>query len=82
MKTYAVLIAGSGATRGMAAKVLTERGQEVLLMEAGPKIEQSGFLTHSMPYEFPFPGEGSPSKIQDESSPSIQKGFSGSESLV
>ena len=56
MKTYDVLIVGSGASGGMAAKVLTEHGLEVLLMEAGPKIEQSDFLTHSMPYDFAFRG--------------------------
>ncbi len=65
MKTYDVLIVGSGATGGMAAKVLTEHGFEVLLMEAGPKIDHSDFLTHSMPYDFPFRGRGKPSKIRE-----------------
>ena len=63
-KTYDVLIVGSGATGGMAAKVLTEHGLEVLLVEAGPAIDQSDFRTHSMPYHFPFRGRGSPKKIR------------------
>ena len=35
-KTYDVCIIGSGAGGGMAAKVLTEGGMEVVLLEAGP----------------------------------------------
>ena len=64
MKTYDVLVIGSGATGGMVAKVLTEYGLEVLLLEGGPSIKSSQFLTHAMPYDFPFRGRGSPKKIR------------------
>jgi len=63
---YDVLIVGSGATGGIAAKVLTECGLDTLLLEAGPSISRSDFLTHSFPYNFPFRGRGSPSKIRKD----------------
>lgn len=63
LKIYDVLIVGTGASGGMAAKVLTEKGLEVLLLESGPTVDPSKFLTHSWPYEFPFRGVGSPKNI-------------------
>ena len=35
-KSYDVIIVGSGAGGGMAAKILTEGGLNVALLEAGP----------------------------------------------
>jgi choline dehydrogenase-like flavoprotein len=61
---YDVVIVGTGATGGMAAKVLAEHGLQTLLLESGPSISSADFLTHSMPYEFPFRGSGSPSKAR------------------
>ena len=37
-KTYDVCIIGSGAGGGMAAKILTEGGLSVALLEAGPDV--------------------------------------------
>lgn len=61
---YDAVIVGTGATGGMVAKVLAERGMQTLLLESGPSISSADFLTHSMPYEFPFRGSGSPSKAR------------------
>ncbi len=66
LKNYDVLIVGTGASGGLAAKVLTEQGLEVLLLEAGPKVDPTEFLTHSWPYEFPFRGVGSPKNINKD----------------
>src|ERR1700759_5081101 len=37
-KTYDVIVVGSGAGGGMAAKILTEGGMNVALLEAGPEV--------------------------------------------
>jgi len=63
-KVYDVLVVGTGATGGMAAKVLTEHDLEVLLLESGPAVKASQFKTHAMPYQFPFRGVGSPRVIR------------------
>ena len=64
LKNYDVLIVGTGASGGLAAKVLTEQGLEVLLLEAGPKVDLTKFLTHSWPYEFPFSWGGKSNEHQ------------------
>jgi choline dehydrogenase-like flavoprotein len=42
-KTYDAIVIGSGAAGSFAVKELTERGLEVLLLEAGPNISESDF---------------------------------------
>lgn len=42
-KTYDALVIGSGATGSIAVKELTERGLDVLLLEAGPDITEADF---------------------------------------
>src|SRR5229473_1029861 len=58
-KTYDVCVVGSGAGGGMAAKLLTEGGMSVALLEAGPPINpEKDFKMFMWPYELPHRGAG------------------------
>ena len=48
-KHYDALVIGSGAAGSFAAKELTERGLEVLLLEAGPDISEDDFKVPDRP---------------------------------
>jgi choline dehydrogenase-like flavoprotein len=54
---YDAIVVGSGATGGWAAKVLTERGMTVLVLEAGRKLDPTkDFREHTWPYELKHRG--------------------------
>jgi choline dehydrogenase-like flavoprotein len=56
-KVYDVCIIGSGAGGGTAAKVLTEGGLNVVMLEAGPSLNpEKDFKEHIWPYELPHRG--------------------------
>jgi len=58
-KTYDVCVIGSGAGGGMAAKVLTEGGLSVALLEAGPPVNpEKDFKMLMWPYDLPHRGAG------------------------
>jgi choline dehydrogenase-like flavoprotein len=58
-KVYDVCIIGSGAAGGGAAKVLTEGGLEVVMLEAGPLLDPAKhFSEHKWPYQLPHRGAG------------------------
>jgi choline dehydrogenase-like flavoprotein len=58
-KTYDVCVVGSGAGGGMAAKILTEGGLNVALLEAGPQVyPEKDFKMLAWPYDFPHRGAG------------------------
>ncbi|MFY9610648.1 MAG: GMC family oxidoreductase [Blastocatellia bacterium] len=67
-KIYDAIIIVSGASGGMAAKELTERGMEVLVLEAGPPVNPERDLSsHRWPYESLYRGFGAPGwKDQDQ----------------
>ncbi len=56
---FDALIVGSGASGGWVAKELTERGMQVLMLEAGPpRIPTRDFTEHVWPYQLKFRGFG------------------------
>src|SRR5260370_5367935 len=53
-KVYDVCIIGSGAGGGTAAKVLTAGGLNVVMLEAGPRLDpEQDFKEHVWPYPLP-----------------------------
>jgi choline dehydrogenase-like flavoprotein len=60
-KIYDAIVIGSGAAGGMAAHVLTSHGLNVLLLEAGRKIDTTEVLKSTeWPYEHPRRGDMPP----------------------
>lgn len=55
-KSYDAVIVGSGATGGWAAKLLTEAGMEVALLEAGRRIPPSEFTEHKPSWQLEYLG--------------------------
>jgi choline dehydrogenase-like flavoprotein len=49
-----VIVVGSGASGGWAAKRLTEAGMKVALVEAGKKQDDSAFSEHKAPFELKY----------------------------
>src|SRR5580704_3867113 len=66
-KQYDVCIVGSGAAGGAAAKVLTEGGLNVVMLEAGPNLNPAkDYKEHMWPYELPHRGAGVGGKLRGE----------------
>src|SRR5215471_6282160 len=58
-KTYDVCVIGSGAGGGMAGKVLSEGGLNVVMLEAGPQVyPEKDYKMLMWPYELPHRGAG------------------------
>src|SRR5262245_5608988 len=56
-KTYDAIVIGSGITGGWAAKELTEKGLDVLLLEAGRNMDPNkDYSEHKMPYDVKYRG--------------------------
>ena len=56
-KTYDAIVVGSGITGGYAAKELTEKGLETLVLEAGrPTSPEQDYVEHVQPWELRFRG--------------------------
>lgn len=62
-ENYDVLIIGSGASGGMAAYTLTQKGIKCLMLEAGPLVDFNRQRTLKPVYELPYRGMGKPGKL-------------------
>src|SRR5262245_6904562 len=62
-KEYDVLIVGSGASGGMAAYMLTQKGVNCLLLEAGPPVDYQRHRGLKPVYELPYRGFGKPGRL-------------------
>ena len=66
-KVYDVVVVGSGASGGWVAKELTEKGVEVLMLEAGPpRVPARDFTEHIWPYQLKYRGFGNQKKRLEE----------------
>ena len=60
-KVYDAIVVGSGATGGWSAKVLTEAGMEVLMLESGRSFDESkDYREHTLPHDLPLRGRPDP----------------------
>ena len=60
-KVYDAIVVGSGATGGWTAKVMTEAGMEVLMLEAGTSFDESkDYREHTLAHDLPLRGRPDP----------------------
>src|ERR1700704_5549348 len=63
-KTYDAIVVGSGITGGWAAKELTEKGLDTLVLEAGrPVTPEKDYVEHVPPWETRFRGMGERKRV-------------------
>ena len=63
-KVYDAVVVGSGASGGWVAKELTEKGMDVVMLEAGPpRVPDRDFSEHVWPYGLRFRGFGDQKKL-------------------
>lgn len=67
-KVYDAIVVGSGISGGWAAKELTEKGMEVLLLERGKPVEHGmDYITeHKPPWEMDYRGRGDRHKERED----------------
>lgn len=65
---YDAIVVGSGITGGWAAKELTEKGLDTLVLERGPYVEHGADYNteHTPSWEFDFQGQGNRQRYAEE----------------
>ena len=76
-KSYDAIVVGSGISGGWAAKELTEKGLEVLLLERGRPVEHgAGYVTeHRAAWELRFRGQGDRKRYAEDQAVQSQTRF-------
>ncbi len=78
-RVYDAVIVGSGATGGWAAKMLTEKGLNVIVLEAGRKIDPAkDYRMMTQPYELKYRGLA-PGSVYAPRQPIQSKCYAGNE---
>ncbi len=78
-RVYDAIVVGSGATGGWAAKVLTEKGMSVLVLEAGRQIDpKKDYRMMTWPYEIKYRGLA-PGSVYAPRQPIQSKCYAGNE---
>lgn len=78
-RVYDAIVVGSGATGGWAAKVLTEKGMSVLVLEAGRQIDpKKDYRMMTWPYEIKYRGLA-PGAVYAPRQPIQSKCYAGNE---
>jgi choline dehydrogenase-like flavoprotein len=66
-RRFDAIVVGSGITGGWAAKELTQKGLETLVLEAGPPIVPArDYVEHVQAYQLPYRGYGNLRKLRAE----------------
>jgi choline dehydrogenase-like flavoprotein len=63
IKQYDVLIVGSGHSGGMAANILTKKGIQCLMLNAGPEADYEHDRSFKSAYELPYRGFNKPGRL-------------------
>ena len=78
-KVYDAIVVGSGATGGWAAKILTEKGMDVLVLEAGRAIDpEKDYRMMTWPYELKYRGLA-PGSVYSPRQPIQSRCYAGNE---